>query len=48
MFRYGTKFRDLGKDHFEERPNKAKVNRFLAQLAKFGYQADLRPLTNAA
>jgi hypothetical protein len=41
-------FRDLGKDHFDKRPTKAKVNRLLAQLAKLGYQADLRPLANAA
>src|SRR5208337_693699 len=40
MLRDGTKFRDLGKDHFDKRPTKAKVNRLLAQLAKLGYQAD--------
>lgn len=46
MLRDGTKFRDLGKDHFDKRPAQAKINRLLAQLAKLGYQADLRPLTN--
>jgi hypothetical protein len=48
MLRYGPKFRHLGKDHFDKRPTKAKVNRPLAQLAKPGHQADLPPLTNAA
>ncbi len=48
MRRDGTKFRDLGEDHFDKRPMKAKVNRLLAQLAKLGYQADLRPFANAA
>jgi len=48
MLKDGTKFRDLGKDHFDKRPTKAKVNRLLAQLAKLGYQADLRLLANVA
>src|SRR5208282_935162 len=48
MLKDGTKFRDLGEDHFDKRPMKAKVNRLLAQLAKLGYQADLRPFANAA
>ena len=47
MLRDGAKFRDLGKDHFDKRPTQAKANRLLAQLAKLGYQADLRPLTTA-
>ena len=47
MLKDGTQFRDLGKDHFDKRPTKAKVNRLLAQLAKLGYQADVRLLANA-
>ena len=48
MLKDGTQFRDLGKDHFDKRPTKAKVNRLLAQLAKLGYQADVRLLANAS
>jgi transposase len=48
MLKDGTQFRDLGKDHFDKRPTKAKVNRLLAQLVKLGYQADVRLLANAS
>jgi transposase len=48
MLKNRTKFRDLGHEHFDKRPTKAKVNRLLAQLAKLGYHAEVRPLANAA
>jgi len=48
MLKHATKFRDLGHEHFDKHPTKAKVNRLLAQLARLGYHADVRPLANAA
>jgi transposase len=48
MLKDGAEFRDLGTEHFDKRPTQAKINRLLAQLAKLGYQADVRLLANPA
>jgi transposase len=48
MLKDGTVFCDLGAGHFDKRPAQAKVTRLLAQLARLGYEADLRPLAQAA
>jgi transposase len=48
MLNDGTAFCDLGAGHFDKRTAQAKVTRLLAQLAKLGYEADLRPLAQLA
>jgi transposase len=48
MLKDGTAFCDLGAAHFDKRPAQVKVNRLVAQLAKLGYEANLRPLEEAA
>jgi hypothetical protein len=44
----GTHHQDLGANHFERRSTKIKAKRLAAQIAKLGFQVELRPLTNAA
>lgn len=48
MLKDGTEHRDLGADHFDRRPTEAKAKRLLGQLAKLGFQVELRPLAKAA
>jgi transposase len=48
MLKDGTAYCDLGAAHFDKRPAQVKVNRLVAQLAKLGYEANLRPLEEAA
>jgi transposase len=47
MLKDGTAFCDLGDDYFDKRPAQVKVNRLVAQLAKLGYEANLRPVAQA-
>src|SRR5215472_10399764 len=44
----GTAYCDLGANHFDKRPAQVKVNRLIAQLARLGYEANLRPVAQAA
>ena len=48
MLKDGTAYCDLGADYFDKRPAQVKVNRLVAQLAKLGYEANLRPVAQAA
>ena len=44
----GVPHEDLGVDYFDKRKPEAKVKRLVAQLAKFGFEATLKPLPKAA
>jgi hypothetical protein len=44
----GTAYCDLGANHFDKRPAQVKVNRLIAQLARLGYEANPRPVAQAA
>jgi transposase len=44
----GTEHRDLGADHFDRRPTKIKVNRYIAALAKLGFAVQIQPIPGAA
>ncbi len=46
--KYGTEHHDLGADHFDRCPTEIKTRRLAAQIAKLGYQVELRPLQEAA
>ena len=48
MLKDGTEHRDLGADHFDRRPTEVKAKRLVAQLAKLGFEVELRPLAKAA
>jgi hypothetical protein len=48
MLKDGTAYCDLGAAHFDKRSVQVKVSRLVAQLAKLGYEADLRPVAQAA
>ena len=48
MLKDGTEHRDLGADHFDRRPVEVKAKRLVGQLAKLGFEAELRPLAKAA
>jgi hypothetical protein len=48
MLKDGTAYRDLGATHFDKRSAQVKANLLVAQLAKLGYEADLRPVEQAA
>jgi transposase len=39
---------DLGADHFDRRSTEIKARRFAAQIAKLGYEVEIRPLQQAA
>jgi transposase len=48
MLKDGTFHQDLGADHFDRRSTDVKAKRLVAQLAKLGFQVELRPLAQAA
>jgi transposase len=48
MLKDGTEHHDLGADHFDRRSTEIKARRLAAQIAKLGYQVELRPLPEAA
>jgi transposase len=48
MLKDGTEHHDLGADHFDRRSTEIKAKRLAAQIAKLGFQVDLRPLPEAA
>src|SRR5215831_5105020 len=39
---------DLGANHFERRSTEIKAKRLAAQIAKLGFQVELRPIAGAA
>jgi hypothetical protein len=43
-----SEHQDLGADHFDRRSTEIKARRLAAQIAKLGYQVELRPLPEAA
>ena len=47
MLKDGTEHRDLGADHFGRRPTEVKAKRLVGQLAKLGFEVELRPLAKA-
>lgn len=48
MLKDGTEHRDLGAGHFDRRPTEVKAKRLVGQLAKLGFEVELRPLAKAA
>jgi transposase len=48
MLKDGTPHQDLGADHFDHRSTEIKAKRLAAQIAKLGFQVELRPLSEAA
>ena len=44
----GVPHQDLGVDYFDKRKPEAKVKRLVAQIAKLGFEATLKPLAKAA
>ena len=48
MLKNGTAHQDLGADHFDRRPVEVKANKLVGQLAKLGFEVELRPLAKAA
>ena len=48
MLRDGTHHQDLGADHFDRRSSEAKARHHVAQLARLGLHAELRPAAQAA
>lgn len=48
MLKTGTEHHDLGADHFDRRPVEVKAQRLMGQLARLGFEAQLRPLAQAA
>ena len=48
MLKSGTEHQDLGADHFDRRSTEIKAKRLAAQIAKLGYQVEIRPMTQAA
>ena len=48
MLKNGTEHRDLGAGHFDRRPTEVKAKRLVGQLAKLGFEVELRPLATAA
>jgi transposase len=48
MLKDGTHHYDLGANHFEHRSAEIRAKRLVAQIAKLGFEVELRPLTQAA
>jgi transposase len=48
MLKNGTEHRDLGADHFDRRSTDIKARRLAAQIARLGFQVELRKLPEAA
>ncbi len=48
MLKDGTRYQDLGPDHFDRRSLELKTKRLVAQLGKLGFDAQLTPIAAAA
>jgi hypothetical protein len=48
MLKDGTEHQDLGANHFDRRSTQIKVRRLAAQIARLGFQVELRPIAEAA
>ncbi len=48
MLKDGTHHQDLGANHFEHRSVEIRAKRLAAQIAKLGFEVDLRPIARAA
>jgi transposase len=48
MMKDGTQHQDLGANHFDHRSTEIKARRLAAQIAKLGFQVELRKLPEAA
>jgi transposase len=48
MLKDGTHHQDLGANHFDHRSTEIKAKRLAAQIAKLGFQVELRPIAEAA
>jgi transposase len=48
MLKDGTQHQDLGASHFDHRSTEIKARRLASQIAKLGYQVELRPLPEVA
>jgi hypothetical protein len=48
MLQHGTEHHDLGAGHFDRRPVEVKAKRLVGQLAKLGFEIEIRPLATAA
>jgi hypothetical protein len=44
----GTEHHDLGADHFDRRSTDIKARRLAAQIAKLGFQVELRKMPEVA
>jgi transposase len=48
MLKNGTEHRDLGANQFDRRSTEIKARRLAAQIAKLGFEVEIRPLPEAA
>jgi transposase len=48
MLKNGTVHHDLGANHFDRRPVEIKARKLVGQLAKLGFEVEIRPLATAA
>jgi hypothetical protein len=48
MLNNGTEHQDLGANHFDRRSIEIKAKRLAAQIAKLGFEVEIRPLPEAA
>jgi transposase len=48
MILRGTEYQELGADHFDRRSSEVKANRLVAQLARLGYDVQIKPRAEAA
>ena len=48
MLKNGTRYQDLGADHFDRRSKQARTRRLVSQLASLGYDVQITPLAGAA
>jgi hypothetical protein len=48
MLKNGTRYLDLGADHFERRSKQARTRRLVSQLVSLGYDVQITPLADAA
>ena len=48
MLKDGTGYQDLGADHFDHRSTEARARRLVSQLAKLGFDVEIKPLAAVA
>lgn len=48
MLKDGTHHQDLGANHFDHRSTEIRAKRLVAQIARLGFEVELRPLADAA